>query len=264
MQREISQFTIAHLCDIHIEANGGKADGVDVTGKFEAVLRMIGAAPGIGLIVVGGDLCRWFGVKSIYIDIKRKLDAVGVPYLCIPGNHDDPALMREIFGPVGETCGCVLESGGAVLDLRQYRLLFMDSSAQVVSEQQREWLLSQNGKSDRDIILFMHHPPVLCGCRFMDNTYPLLNVRDMGILLEKCGRIRLIFCGHYHTELTLVRSGYTLFLTPSTYFQIDTHSAELKTEGCRPAWREIVLTEEGIVTAVRWAGRENDEDCPRL
>jgi len=87
--------------------------------------------------------------------------------------------------------------------------------------------------------VFMHHPPAICGCLFMDTKYPLKNIDEVRKSLKKVPNLHNIFVGHYHTEKFIVQDGKNIHLTPSTMMQIDTRTPNFRMEHVRPGWRII-------------------------
>jgi Icc protein len=148
------------------------------------------------------------------------------------GNHDVLSNLKMVFG---------LEEGALKDELAFRRsidghiLFFLDSSTGRVSDAQLKWLTTEAASLDGEALLFVHHPPLECGCLFMDQNYPMVNRDQVFPILVDIPNINNIFCGHYHTEKTVVSHGKSFFLCPSTMiffgqddpdFKIDFSAAE--------------------------------------
>ncbi len=73
-------FRFAFLSDTHVGSETGAED-------LERSVRDINAMPGIGFVIVSGDLTE-MGSNDQLILTKTILDSLAIPYHVIPGNHD--------------------------------------------------------------------------------------------------------------------------------------------------------------------------------
>lgn len=95
----MATLTIAHLSDLHMET----APDTYYAGVRQALWN--GAAvvqrEAPDLIIVSGDLTSYGGADISQLrEAKRWLDALGIAYLAIPGNHDvGPSLARGLRHP---------------------------------------------------------------------------------------------------------------------------------------------------------------------
>ena len=167
------------------------------------------------LLVISGDLtwpdhrkdaCRW--LKSLLPDI---------PVAMIPGNHDDPGMMYDIFGVER----CTDPSFCYMQDYPDGLIIYVNTQANALSmnqiDQMKIWA------QERSCILFIHHPPSLIGGGFMDKNYH--NQRDHRIGLE-----------------------FTVHLTPSPAFQISLSNPEFEKEAFDPIVRIIDYVDGQIST----------------
>ncbi len=70
--------------------------------------------------------------------------------------------------------------------------------------------------------------------------------------LGKCKNINRIFCGHYHTDKVIAIEDKKIFLTPSTFFQLDNSVNFMKIESIQPGWRLIELDENIFKSEVHY------------
>jgi Icc protein len=215
---------IGLITDLHISATEDLPLGIPVKENFLKVLKAcLDFHP--DMIVLNGDLCHKTGERSVYEWIKSEIDKTSIAYFGIPGNHDDALLMHEVFG-------WPLEHGEMyyTLETDEVRLIFMDSSKGKISELQLSWLREELNKSSLTAsCIFIHHPPVLCNSRHMEPAYALENMDEVQELFRQfTDRKFLIFSGHYHMDSAVSMANMTVFVTPSTFFQIDPDSVALK------------------------------------
>ena len=239
---------IAHITDMHITENGGRLRDVDVRGNFRTAWEnLLTYQPDV--IVLGGDLAAENGERGSYIWLKTLLKSTNIPAYPIAGNHDNADLIKSIF--LGHL---VIE--GPFLDytveFKGHTFIFLDTAAAYVSDEQIEWLRAVASKIRGNPILFMHHPPCLCHCQFMDLKYPLKNHQEFWKNLKNIPTIKWIFCGHYHTEKVIEIGGKTIFLSPSTFHQISPFHQNYQVDGHPPAFRLIDINNQNCETYVRY------------
>ena len=234
---------IIQITDLHIAEEGESTHGVAVRENFHSILSTVSSLSP-DLVVLTGDLCLDTGNEMTYQWIRSQLDFLAIPYLVIGGNHDHAPLLTKAFNVdhlmVGDELFYKREFG-------QYTALFLETSSGEMSHNQLDWLNLELQKPHDNIIIFMHHPPVIGGVPFMDNKYALRNMEEVQSILFNFPHHLNIFCGHYHVEKTLNTRNITVHITPSTYFQIDSHATGFKVDHYRIACREINLRDDGVV-----------------
>jgi Icc protein len=238
-----NNLIIAQVTDMHIPPSDVLYKGINVRQQFIDVLKKL-AKKKLDLLVLSGDLAASEGEPEAYLWIKEVLSTFPHPYIVMPGNHDHVVRMSRVFKLDGSNI-----SQGMLYFTRKINgklLIFLDSSSYRISKQQLEWLSTLIAESNEQALLFIHHPPLLCDCLFMDEPHALQNIHDIWQVLEKSRQtIKHIFCGHYHTEKTIIKNTKSVYLTPSTIFQIKTDTAEFAIEHSNPGWRMI-----------QWKGRQ--------
>lgn len=233
---------IIQLTDLHVGEEGELGFGVDVRANFLKILQATRQLKP-DRIVVTGDLCMNSGVASIYQWMKGQLDGLGIPYDVISGNHDDPMMMAAAFEKLADVHG---EELYFHKKFDGVPCLYLDTTIGEVSITQLNWLKECLLTIDREIIIFMHHPPMLADVPWMDERYPFQMREAMQEVLFAHPHAVNVFCGHYHVERTMQQRNLTMHITPSCYFQIDAHSQEFKIHHYNIALREIEL-EAGMV-----------------
>jgi Icc protein len=238
-----NNLIIAQVTDTHIAPSDVLYRGVNVRKQFLDVLKKL-AKKKLDLLVLSGDLAAYEGEPEAYLWLKDALSTFPHPYIVMSGNHDHVVRMSRVF----ELDGSEISQGMLYFTrkVKGKRLIFLDSSASSIPKPQLEWLSTEIAESNEQALLFIHHPPLLCDCLFMDERHALQNIHDVWQVLEKSRQtIKHIFCGHYHTERTVIKNAKSVYLTPSTAFQIKTDTPGFAIEHSKPGWRMI-----------EWKGRQ--------
>ncbi len=247
--------TIAQITDLHIGKEGEDTNGIDVRANFLGVLKEVKQAA-VDYMVVSGDLCFDIGVREIYEWIKLTLDAVGIPYFVMPGNHDNPPMLASVFGLEHLLQKEELFYKHDIEGLG--KLLFLDSTTGIVSAQQLTFLKENCKNTEESNLLFVHHPPSLAEITHMDKNYAMKNIEEVQAAIGECAsKPQAIFCGHYHCGRTIVlpKLSTNVFITPSSaFFQLNPDAVGFEIKSERSAWRKITWDGESLKTSVFYVG----------
>lgn len=246
-----SKVIIGQISDTHISAVDqiNKLTGKNSREQFLEVIQIL-ANRSLDILILTGDLAEFAGEHEAYIWLKEVLSTFPCPYIVIPGNHDRAATMVSTFAlPTTDYQHGMLYFQRIV---KGRRLLFLDTSSYRLPLVQLSWLYQQVTSDNAPTLLFIHHPPLLCGCRFMDSFYPLHNIDEVWPILRELAPIQHIFCGHYHTSKTVVCDGKYVHVTPSTMMQIDTELLNFAVAHTRPGWRIIEWHDSQVHTYVEF------------
>lgn len=243
-------FRIAQLTDLHIGETEEDVYGSPVRKQFLATINALKKQP-LDALILSGDLAANAGEYDAYVWIKEQLKIFNCSiYLCL-GNHDRLETLKQVFELNPNDC----HDDGYYFNtkINGQTCLFLDTSPYFLSNQQMEWLQRQYLENKEEILLFMHHPPIYCGCTAMDNKYALKNISETWKVLKQLERIKYIFCGHYHSEKTVIKDGKTVFLTPSTMAQFDPLATDITISHRNPGWRIIEWDGETLQTSVEYS-----------
>ena len=245
----MSFLRIIQISDIHINKKDKTINGALTRRNFLNLINGIDFR-NVDILVLSGDLAYRENDES-YEWIKDQLNRLGIEYCILSGNHDKPRELAEVFGLKYQ-----LRQGRLFYhkEIKGNYIFFLDSSKNRIRLFQLKWLLEKSSKINGEALLFMHHPPVLCGCRYMDRKYPLKNKDIVMEYLQKCKNIRRIFCGHYHTEKLVKEEGKEIYLTPSTFFQLNNEADYMKIESIIPGYRLIEWDRNSFNTVVNYIG----------
>lgn len=243
------RIRIAQVSDIHIGPTEGLVQDIDVRANFLKTLNAI-LEKAVDLVVISGDIAADRAEPEAYEWVASVLKEYPLPYVLMGGNHDRISTMAEFF-----EFGDDLKNGMLYFkrELKGHHLFFLDSSTNVVQTEQLHWLRDEAAKVEGEVLLFIHHPPAISGCVFMDNKYPLQNIDEVRRILKQIPNLHNIFVGHYHAEKFVVQDGKNIHLTPSTFMQIDTRTPFFRMEHTMPGWRIIDWYDGRLDTEVHYA-----------
>lgn len=200
-------------------------------------------------VLVTGDLVQ--DDPAGYPHFRRVFGALGLPVLCLPGNHDEPRAMRR------ELAGTPFVLGGHV-DLGRWRIVLLDScipgsaggalSAQTLAE-----LDAALGSAEgRHCLVCLHHHPVPMASRWLDRV-GLTNANEFLHMVDQHRNVRAIVWGHVHQAYDGLRKGVRLLATPSTCAQFVPNSEDFAVDRRPPAYRTLELRADGsLLTEVVW------------
>ena len=213
---------IAQISDTHVASWGENAYGIAPTAKILAhcVENINQLDPIPDLVLVTGDITN-ASLKEEFEQSATLLDELNMPYFVIPGNHDDRALLKTIFGE--KSCPSKDSSPdfiNYVLDDYEIRLIAMDSV--ILGEDGGElcgtrlaWLDQQLSKeTEKPTIIFMHHPPVKVGVIEADID-GFIGAEKLGVIVDKYTNIERIICGHVHLQTHTRWNGTVVTTAPS-------------------------------------------------
>ena len=233
---------IHQVTDLHIPDE-------DDSSKFEHVrpnvIKMMSfiEADSSDLLVISGDLTMRDGSQTACTWLRDILPG-HIKTIVIPGNHDNPSVLLEIFGP---EC-CVNEEFCFSRHIDGWKLIFVNTHTDSLPEQQIKFL--RHEARNTPAMLFIHHPPDLIGNGFMTLNQPLLNHDEVSEAIRE-SMISDVFCGHYHNAIDKDCDGFQLHLTPSPAFQIKLDSEIFTMEPFQPAVRVIETSDKTIETYLK-------------
>lgn len=242
-------YRIAQISDPHISPDALPRFEVDTRERLANVIRDIESYHH-DLIVITGDIAYKYLKKRSYLWLKDLLKEKKLNIFFIPGNHDSPKLMSEIFH-----LDNYLKNGEMYfkLQVEEFILLFLDTSTEILTEKQLRYIKDADEHAcGKKLILFVHHPLFLCDCKFMDASYPLRNIPEVEEVLFSCKNIKAVFSGHYHIELEKVFRNITQYIAPATVFQLPPEFDYYHPDVSKYGWREIILNGNELKSTVHY------------
>jgi Icc protein len=214
-----SPTLVAQICDLHIKRPGQLAyDRVDTAaGLSRCVQELNRFAPRPDLVVISGDLADT-PTSEEYEHLKILLAPLQIPFLAVPGNHDDRLLLRTAlpYQPYAFPVGA-LNIARRVGDLD---VLLIDSSVPgaphgEIDDSTLNWLdVTLAASTENPALLFLHHPPFMTGIGHMDRQN-LRNREELAALLRRHARVRLLASGHVHRATATMFAGVAATICPA-------------------------------------------------
>lgn len=237
------------VTDLHIDQPGIFPLSLDTRDQFLKVLDHV-KAQNYDFIILGGDLCNKVGDEAIYRWIGAQMADIQVPVFAISGNHDDSILLAHSFGLSPDVHENELFYSRHIQGLE---FIFLDTSLGRMAGQQWAWLEEKIERyGGQNLWIAMHHPPILAGSAHMEPKYQFEQMATFKALTLKYNHLNFnVFCGHYHLERTIVSDHLTVYISPSTFVQIDPNYLEFKPYMPYFGYREVILDDDGkVVTNV--------------
>jgi len=196
------------------------------------------------LLLLTGDVSEDASAAA-YGRVAAQLSTAGAPVLALPGNHDDPALMRRYF-PQGPW------KGPHVFAARNWRVVLLDStepgevsgrfSAACLERLERDL----RANATRFVLLALHHQPVPVGSSWID-CYALEHAGAFWNLVDRHPQIRGIVWGHVHQDFDARRGELRLLGSPSSVANSLPDRDEFTLDLGGPASRWLELGAEGEI-----------------
>ncbi|MGH8547772.1 MAG: 3',5'-cyclic-AMP phosphodiesterase [Methylococcales bacterium] len=196
------------------------------------------------LIVLTGDLTQE-PRASTYRRLDRTLHGLGVPCVCLPGNHDDPRLMLEELKSENVYCSSQILTDA-------WQIICLDSTepgseSGHFSEKTGEILADHLDQyPEKFALILLHHHPVPVGCAWLD-TMVLDEQNKFFAILESRPQSRAVACGHIHQTLDITCGNLRVFGTPSTCFQFKPASDHFMLDDQAPGYRRLWLYPDGSI-----------------
>lgn len=249
----MAALNLLQVTDTHLVGDpAGRQRGVVTLDALQAVLRLAGK-DSHDVVLLTGDIVH--DDPEGYDWARRELSMLGKPVLCIPGNHDDPALLRDaLAGEPFRHCGHH--------DFLGWRLVMLDSHVPGgaegllrASELERLAAALQSA-GDRHVLVVLHHHPIASGSRWLD-TLGLRNAKDFFAIIDRHATVRGILWGHVHQSHDSIRCNthgeLRLMSTPSTCVQFLPQADDFAIDTLPPGFRTLQLHADGrIDSQVRW------------
>jgi len=195
------------LTDLHITPESETIIGLDPAARLRKVLEHAAAHHAdADRLILTGDLTN-SGTAIEYDRLARNLQTLPWPVTYLLGNHDRRAGFCQRFPEAAVDADGFVQT---VVDLPEALLICLDTldeggepkQSGFLCDTRLDWLKSAlTGAADRDVIVFLHHPPFLTGFGGMDSI-GLRNRSELLAMLNAHGRVRLIVAGHIHRTIT--------------------------------------------------------------
>lgn len=243
--------TIAHITDAHLGQKLYFEDGSDgrkmtyINNQTEHQRNLLFifedlAHRGIKEMVFGGDIGTlqmnpWFFNAAHEHQLELQM---------VLGNHDRFSEVIKYF-PQAYDIDFTLLNYIQEDDCIKY--IFLDTSDNQVDQVRLSWL-AKTMRTDKKIVLFMHHP-VLGIDTPVDGLGAALKGRDdLKTLMQSFPQDITIFCGHYHMIDETIEGNICQFSTPAASYQIKKQVRDLQFDQNLFGYRIIEVNGEQLKT----------------
>ncbi len=200
-------------------------------------------------VLVTGDIVQ--DDPAGYAHFRRLFGSLGLPVLCLPGNHDEPAAMRRELNRSPFVVG-------GFFDLGAWRIVLLDScipgsaSGRLSPEMLTALDEALASAPNRHCMVCLHHHPVPMDSRWLDRV-GLENAAEFLQTIDRHRNVRAIVWGHVHQQYEGLRNDVRLLATPSTCAQFLPHATDFAVDRAPPAYRTLELQADGtLLTEVVW------------
>jgi 3',5'-cyclic-AMP phosphodiesterase len=216
---------IAQLSDPHVRPKDVLYHGVvdSNAGLTDAVEHVRASSTSPDLVLVTGDLVD-HGEPAEYDHVREILERLPVPYLVIPGNHDDRENFRSAFADHR-----YLPRNGPLhycVDDHPVRVIGLDSTVPGrhhghVDGAGLDWLATTLAQdTEKPTLIMLHHPPVVSGIPYLDE-YRYFEGAELAAVVERAPNVEIVVCGHVHRSMVRRWARTVLISCPSTATEID-------------------------------------------
>lgn len=249
----LAPIRLLHLSDPHLFEDASRSlYGVNTEATFRATLAraLAGAPASLDAVLVTGDVAE-DGCRGTYERFRSAMAGLGVPVLCLPGNHENRDALNSILDqPPLQYCGS--------RDLPGWRIVMLDSH--VPGEDWGRLADTELARLDhelaaagnRHVLLCLHHQPVPVGSPWLDN-YGLRNAEALQALLDRHDGVRGVLFGHVHQAFDRTLRGIRMLSTPATCAQFTPDTRTCVMDLRPPGFRWLQLMPTGVIeTEVVW------------
>ena len=205
---------LIHLSDIHLADEGKSIWGVNPKERLDYTINKISQIKDVDAIIISGDLSN-DGSAWSYEYIDYCFAKLNIPTYCCVGNHDSKDQMISILSFIKVE---------PITFIDDWKIVFVDSTIKgkgkgYVDEKELSFLKKEISEYSENIIVVLHHPPLLPGgwC----NKKVLTNHNELRETLTTSKNVRLVLFGHIHSFTQEEVNGVIFHSTSSTYYAYD-------------------------------------------
>ena len=233
-------YRIIQLSDCHLYADISKVGYGDIN-PYTSLRRLLQQAQQLrpDMLVLTGDLSSDHSLQSYQhmVELLRTTVAADVQIRVIPGNHDKPEYLEQLFAGTPD-----------YEDIGSCRMHFLNSRYRGALGRVKPARLE---RLHRDIktaetlrhLIFVHHHPVDSNS-WMDR-HEWVNRADFLQVLRQSSVAVSVFHGHIHSERTVRFGTHTIYACPSTCWQWQLTPEFQVATAASPGFRLIDATTDG-------------------
>jgi len=235
---------LVQISDTHLFSDpDGRLLGQRTRDSFDAVLDLLRSAllP-VDAVLLTGDLVHDEHPEG-YRFLRQRMQALGVAYHAIPGNHD---LVPLLVGHLD--CGAAQPVRR--LGIQGWQLLLLDSTraredgGRLGAPRLRGLDLALAQCPRDPALVCLHHHAVAAGSPWLDGI-ALEDAHAFWCVLDRHPQVRGVLWGHIHQAFDGWRGGVRLMGSPATSVQFLPASRDIALDTAAPGLRWIDLYPEG-------------------
>jgi Icc protein len=243
-----NSLDIIQISDLHIaEPSRSLPDSAHTTeDSLNAVLDSV-YAESPELLLCTGDLTNHPNTDA-YKRLRDLLGDATCPVYCLPGNHDEPAMARQITEVEGSPI-----RWDKVIIRNPWLIIMLDSHVEGkiyghLPDEELAFLESTlQQHPELHTLVCLHHHPVPMRSEWLDG-HILQNPEAFFALLDQHPQVKAVTWGHVHQDYLGYHNGIQLIGTPSTCFQFLPGSDDFAYDNRPPAYRQLSLMDDGNLT----------------
>jgi Icc protein len=219
--------------------------GIDTEYYFHAILDLaFSSNPYFDLVLVTGDLAQSPSQAS-YQRILNRLDAYHTPCVCLPGNHDDFALMQQILNTDSISCRKQTLLGDWQIICLNSQIIGSAGGRLADDELQ---LLERclTDYPNHHALIAVHHHCLPTHSVWMD-TMTIENYHEFLTIVKHYPQVKAITTGHIHQIMDTSVGSVRVLGTPSTCFQFRPKSVKFGMDNTAPGYRILQLYPSGRI-----------------
>jgi Icc protein len=239
---------VLQVTDTHMYSDpAGRLLGVNTLESFRQVVGCFRDSHWpVDLMLATGDLVHDASPAG-YRRLAAALASFGVPVLALPGNHDDPAVMKRWLVADGISTGAFSDHGA-------WRFVMLDTvvpgaESGDLRPGQLRVLERALASAPGHVLVCMHHQPVPVGSAWIDT----MAVRDPGpffAIIDRYPCVRGVLWGHVHQRFEGWHGPVRLMASPSTCVQFAPGQDAFQVDDEPPGFRVLAMHADGGIDSV--------------
>ena len=173
-------------------------------------------------VMITGDLVE-HGDQAGYKHFLELIKPLKMPTYVLPGNHDNPQVMTEVFAGTSYFPSCDSTFQYAVEDL-PFRILALNTRSDgtelpTFEKHRLSWLKKELDQSDKPTLIALHHPPMTTGIELIDMGGSEW-FQGLKSAVTATNHVKLVICGHCHTDMCGRMGPVPVYMAPATAHQL--------------------------------------------
>ena len=235
---------IVQITDCHLPADRGQTyRGIYPRDNLQALLRKVRAWKP-DLLLATGDLSE-DGSPASYEALKQLFNALGLPVLALPGNHDDPVALATTFpGSPVDSVQATEHGDWQIIRLNSCIPGEPHGRLGESTLEQLEQVL-ERGKG-RPRLLAVHHQPLMANSPWIDK-YRLIEPDAFLHMVDRHTDVKAVVWGHIHQVFEQERAGTAMLGGPSSAINGIPGAEKFTPDSAGPACRWLELKVDGAI-----------------